>query len=239
MTEPTSARPDGRRPPVDVAGAIREAVLRGEYVPGQRLIEAELSAEYGASRSVVRTALQELATEGLIELQRHRGARVRRVSLAEAIEITEVRRVVEGLIAAKAAERATPEQIAGLRRVGETMRQAAEHLDALEYSQLNARLHELVREAAGHRTAASIIERLRGQIVRHQFRLAFQPGRPALSLSQHQKIIEAIANRDPAAAAAAMHEHLDDVLRALRRLDRADDGSGPRAVAADRPVADG
>lgn len=202
-----------------MAAAVREAVLRGEYVPGQRLIEADLSAEYGASRSSVRTALKELATEGLVELRLHRGARVRRVSLAEAIEITEVRRVVEGLIAGKAAEHATPEQVAGLRQVGETMRQAAEHLDALGYSQLNARLHALVREAAGHQTAASIVERLRGQIGRHQFRLAFQPGRPALSLSQHRKIIEAIANGDPAAAEAAMQEHFDDLLCALRCLD--------------------
>ena len=215
-------RSSGQRLPAELAAVIREAVYKGQYVPGQRLIEADLCSQYGASRSVVRTALQELANEGLVEVQRHRGARVRLVSLAEAIEITEVRRVVEGLIAARAAERATPAQISELRQVGDAMQQAAEHLDALGYAQLNARVHALVRQISGHGTASAIIERLRGQLVRHQFRLELEPGRPAaISLNQHRKIIEAVAAGDPDAAERAMHEHLDDVLRALRDLDQA------------------
>lgn len=213
----------GGQPPPSVATAIREAVFNGEFVPGQRLIEADLCAEFHATRSAVRMALQELASEGLVEVQRHRGARVRQVSLAEAIEITEVRRVLEGLLAAKAAIHADAAQVAELRRIGEAMREAAEQLDPLGYSQLNAQLHALIRAAAGHHTATSIIERLRGQLVRHQFRLALQPGRPAVSLRQHQEIIEAIAARDPAAADAAMQAHLDDVLLALRKLGQGDE----------------
>ena len=209
-----------------VAAGIREAVYSGEYVPGQRLVEADLCEQYQASRSVVRAALQELASEGLVEVQRHRGARVRKVSHEEAVEITEVRRAVEGLIAAQAAARAQPEQIAELRRLGEQMRRAVADLDTLGYSELNARLHGLVRQIAAHRTAGAIIERLRGQIVRHQVRLALQPGRSSVSLRQHEKIIEAIAAGDPKAAEAAMHDHLDDVLHALRQMDQAD--GGPR-----------
>jgi DNA-binding GntR family transcriptional regulator len=206
-----------RRSPI-VAAGIRKAVLDGEYVPGQRLVEADLCDEYQAGRSVVRAALHELANEGLVELQWHRGARVRQVSSAEAIEITEVRRVVEGLIAAKAAQRATPEQVAELRRNAEAMRTAVAQLDALGYSELNAQCHVLIRHIAGHTTATTIIERLRGQGVRRQLHAGLRPGRAAVSLRQHVKIIEAIAAGDEKAAEAAMHEHLDDVLQYLHRI---------------------
>ena len=90
----------------DVTGAIRDALLRGEYVPRQRLIEADLCEQFGAGRADVRSALRQLAVEGLVEIQRNRSARVREISFDEAVRITEVRMVVEGLIAARAAERA-------------------------------------------------------------------------------------------------------------------------------------
>ena len=220
------------RPSAAVAAGIRDAVFRGEYVPGQRLVEVELCDAFGASRSAVRGALQLLDNEGLVEVQRNRGARVRRVSHEEAIEITEVRRMVEGLIAAKAAHRARPEQVAELRQITAAMRRAVHQHDALGYSELNARLHAAVRQIAGHGTAAAIIERLRGQVVRHQFRLALLPSRPGRSLAQHEKIVEAIAAGDPAAAETAMHEHLDDVLRALRGID---DTDGQHAIPAPPP----
>src|SRR4051812_3984945 len=93
-----------------VGGALRDAILRGEFLPGERLVEAQLMTRFAASRFNVRAALQDLAADGLVEMQRNRGAQVRKVSLDEAVEITEVRMVVEGLIAARAAERITVDQ---------------------------------------------------------------------------------------------------------------------------------
>src|SRR4029453_16224312 len=103
---------------------LREAILAGEYLPGERLGEAQLSERFEASRFNVRIALQDLAGEGLVEIQRNRGAQVRKVSLDEAIEITEVRMVLEGLVAARAAERVTDEQATELDEIGLLMRQA-------------------------------------------------------------------------------------------------------------------
>ena len=90
---------------VAVLDALRAAILDGEYAAGQRLVEVDLCERFGCSRFAVRAAIPVLASEGLVELQRHRGARVRIIPLAEAIEITEVRRLLEGLTAARAAER--------------------------------------------------------------------------------------------------------------------------------------
>jgi DNA-binding GntR family transcriptional regulator len=201
--------------PEPVAAGIREAILSGEFVPNQRLVEADLSERFAASRAAVRAALAELAHEGLVERMQHRGARVRAVSLAEAIEICEVRMAVEGLCAAKAAARVTAAESAELQGIGERMRAAVGSGDVLGYSRLNERLHHRVREISGQRTAAAVLERLRGQSVRHQFRLAMQPGRPAVSLPEHLAIIDAIRGHDPRAAERAARAHLRSVIRAL------------------------
>jgi DNA-binding GntR family transcriptional regulator len=206
----------GAPPATILAGQIREAMLRGDYAPNQRLVEADLCEQHGVSRGTVRIALQELAADGLVEILRNKGARVRAISLAEAIEITEVRMVLEGLAAGRAAERVTAEEIQELEAIGQSMREAFARSELLRYSDLNARLHRRIREISGHRTTATIIERLGAQVIRHQFRLALQPGRPAVSLPQHERIIEAVVARNPEAAEAAMRAHLASVVQALR-----------------------
>jgi DNA-binding GntR family transcriptional regulator len=198
---------------------LRTAILRGEYLPGERLVEAQLCDRLGASRFTVRAALQELAADGLVRVERNKGAHVRKVPLDEAIEITEVRMVLEGLVAARAATRVTDEQSSELDEIGLLMRRAVNAGEFRRYSDLNERLHSLVRDIAGHRTAEGIIETLRGQLVRHQFMLSLHPGRPAVSLPQHERIISAIRKRDAAAAEAAMRAHIASVIAALREID--------------------
>jgi DNA-binding GntR family transcriptional regulator len=199
----------------DVLSELRAAILRGEYAPRERLIEAELAERFNTSRFVLRNAFTKLATEGLVELQPNRGARVREITLEEAVEITELRRAIEGLVAARAAERITDEEIAELRALGEEMRSVVEAADMLRYSDLNGQLHARVRGIARHAAATRIIEQLHGQMVRHQFRLSLMPGRPFTSLPEHLAIIDAVTARDPAAAEAAMRAHLSSVLTAL------------------------
>ena len=92
---------------VSLLDKLRMAIYHGEFTPGHRLVESELSQKYETSRGAVREALALLQYEGLIIRQRNRSAWVRPVTLSEAIEITEVRAVIEGLCAAKAAARAT------------------------------------------------------------------------------------------------------------------------------------
>jgi DNA-binding GntR family transcriptional regulator len=208
--------PDGGRPAV--AGALRAAILRGEYAPAQRLIEADLCERFGTSRFIVRAALQELSAQGLVEFQRHRGARVRQISLDEAIEITEVRRVLEGLQAARAAERVTTAEAAALRGIVTQMRAAVREAELLRYSELNASLHAAIRDIAAHETSARLLRQLRDQTVRHQFSLSLVPGRPAVSLPQHEAIVAAVTARDPVAAERAMQEHLQSVIGALVAL---------------------
>ncbi|MEX0426121.1 GntR family transcriptional regulator [Nocardioides sp. DS6] len=203
----------------DVATAVRRGILAGELVAGQRLVEAELSESLGASRGAVRAALIDLTHEGLVERIANRGARVRVVSVEEALHITEVRMAVEGLCGAKAAERITDQEISALRALGQEMTEAVENGDVVGYSQLNQRLHESVIAIAAQPVAAEVLSRLRARNVRHQFRLAFRAGRPQVSLPQHLAIIEGVCARDPQAAEAAVRAHLGSVLEALAESD--------------------
>ena len=225
MTSPESESPAEAGPSTDagpssdagrVADGVRAAILAGDLAPDQRLVEAELSERYHASRGSVRTALLSLAHDGLVERIANRGARVRAVSVDEAIEITEVRMVVEGLCAAKAAERITEPEIAELLDLGDAMRKAVAAGEVIVYSQLNQRLHDRIREIAAQPVAAEVLARLRAQNVRHQFRLALRPGRPQVSLPEHLAIIEEICARSPGGAERATRRHILSVLGALR-----------------------
>jgi DNA-binding GntR family transcriptional regulator len=195
---------------------LRGAITRGDMAPAQRLVEGELAERFGVTRGSIRAALIELTAEGLVERIHNRGARVRVVTVDEAVAITECRMVLEGLCAAKAAARATDEQLAELATLGEAMAKAVAGGEPLTYSTLNHELHAYVRDISGQRPAVELLERLNAQLVRHRFQLALRPGRPQKSLGEHLALIEAIGARDPAAAQAAAHAHLASVIEALR-----------------------
>ena len=196
--------------------ALRQAILGGDFAPGQRLVEEELAASLGVTRASVRAALIDLTAEDLVERIPNRGARVRVVTLDEAIAITECRMVLEGLCAAKAAERVTQAQASQLRELGDALKRAVADSETLKYSALNAELHRLVREISGQDVAAGLLERLHAQLVRHQFRLALRAGRPQVSLREHLAIIEAVCNRRQEEAGEAARNHLRSVIGALR-----------------------
>lgn len=203
----------------DLTQQIRDAILRGDFVPHQRLIEADLSERFTATRAAVRTALLNLANEGLVERLPNRGARVRAISVAEAVEIVEVRVGLESLCARKAAENADDDAIADLRGLRVAIVDAVERGDLLEYSRLNQEMDRQVRDLSGHATATQLLERLRAQSARHQFRLAFHPGRAGQSAPEHIAIIDAIIAKDPDAAEAATRAHLQGIVEVLHTLD--------------------
>ncbi|MFI7361523.1 GntR family transcriptional regulator [Streptomyces sp. NPDC050149] len=214
---PKEARPgSGEQAKQHALGELRQAILRGEMAPAQRLVEDELAEQFGVTRASIRAALLELASEGLVERIRNRGSRVRVVTKGEAVAITECRMVLEGLCAAKVAAGATEEQLAELAETGAAMAKAVADGEPMTYSELNHRLHALIREFSGQQTAVGLLERLNGQLVRHQFQLALRPGRPQKSLSEHLAVIDAITSRDPQAAEAAVRAHLGSVIDALR-----------------------
>ena len=195
---------------------LRQAIVRGELLPGERLLEEVLSERRGLGRAAVRMALVRLEHDGLVERERHRGARVRRVSEIEAVEILEARAALEGLAARHAAINADEASVAELRAIIAEMRDLRERGDLLAVSNTNARLHGRILEISGHETAERLSRTLSSQLVRFQYRTVLLPGRPERSYAEHTEIVEAIAARDPDAAERAMRSHLSHVAEALR-----------------------
>jgi DNA-binding GntR family transcriptional regulator len=207
---------------------LREAIVRGELVPNQRLVEADMSSAYKLPRAAVRTALLRLEHEGLIEREPHRGARVRLVSEQEAVEILQARAALEGLAARHAALKIAPAGAEELRGVLERQRAALAGQDLLGASDVNAELHAKIVELSGHATAQRLVSALNSQMVRFQFRTILIPGRPSQSLDEHLAIVEAVAAGDAEKAERAMHKHLNNVARALERS-HGHSGHGQRA----------
>lgn len=207
--------------PAAVAEAVQVGILDGDFAPGQRLVEADLTEQFGCSRGVVRAALVDLEHRGYVVRTANQGARVREVTMEEALANLEVRMVIEGLCAAKAAQLVTDAEIDELRAIADAMRQAAEHSDPVGLSALNTRLHDRIIEISAQPIARESLARLKAHSIRHQFRLALRPGRPSTSVPEHLAVIEAICARDPQAAEREMREHLLKVIEALRAGDNA------------------
>ena len=221
---------------------LRAAIVNGELLPGERLVEEDLSARLGLGRAAVRMALVRLEHDGLVERERHRGARVRRVAEAEAVEILEARAALEGLAARHAAQDADDAAVNALREIIEDMRRLRDAGDLIALSNANARLHAAILDALGHETAKRLSRTLSSQIVRYQYRTVLLPGRPDRSFAEHSELVEAIAASDPDAAERAMQRHLLYVAEALRAhheaaatpIDPPAAGTEPRAARAAR-----
>ena len=197
--------------------ALREAIVRGDIAPEARLVEAEISTNFKMSRGAVRTALIRLEEEGLVVREPHRGARVRKVSDDEAVEILQVRAVLEGLAVRLTAERIDDAGATRLRALLERHRELLEGGDLLGASDANADLHAALLELSGHGTARRLIRALNSQTVRYQYRTILIPGRPAASVAEHTAIVEAVVAGRADEAEAAMRSHLFNVAQAVQR----------------------
>ncbi len=203
--------------PLRAEDRLRDAIVSGRLQPNERLVESDLARSLGVSRTLIRAALVRLEHEGLVEHERHRGARVRLVSQEEAVEILETRAVLEGLAARLAAQRATPDDVEDLKGILADMERLREQHDLLAVSDLNAQLHRRLTEISGHQTAARLIGALNSQMVRFQYRTILLPGRSARSFAEHAEIIAAVGAADGERAETAMRTHLSSVAEALRR----------------------
>jgi DNA-binding GntR family transcriptional regulator len=200
----------------DPTPRLRQAILDGRFFPNERLVEEDLVRRFGGTRAAVRLALAVLEQQGLVVRERNRGARVRLVTEHEAIEIMEIRALLESLVARHAAQRATPSDLASLRSRLVEMEALSATDDLVRYSEANTEFHTEIARIARHASAERMLTGLRAQTVVFQFRPLFEPGRAAEVDAEHRKLVAAIASGDADAAEAEMRRHVDNVGHALR-----------------------
>jgi DNA-binding GntR family transcriptional regulator len=197
---------------------IQHAILDESYQPGDHLSVPAISKDLGISRSPVREAILRLEQEGLVQTIPRRGAVVVGVTPAELLKLYEVREFLEGLAARLAAEKATDDQLAELRKQCEKHRKAIDSGDVEAHMAIDLGFHRQVFDAASNHYVAEMLLEIQNQIRLGLTSTAAVPGNPPKALEEHEQILEAIVARHPDRAEAAARSHIRRIIDTLHRL---------------------
>lgn len=191
---------------------VQRRIVDGRLQQGERIFEDQLAHELDVSRNPVREALQALESEGFVELEPRRGARVAVISAERANELFELREALEGMVARLAAQRRTPGQLLDLQRLVQRGAGAARSGDLVELPALNTEFHRLLCDAANNTMLADSVERI-SQLIQWVYtkRITQRGGK---SWTEHHRIVDAIADGDPARAFNEACEHISNARRA-------------------------
>lgn len=184
------------------------AILDGEILPGQRIRQEALAAEYGVSRVPVREALHMLEREGLVTLVQNTGAWVTALTQAECLELYEVRERVEPLLLRNSMQHLDPSVYDRLEELNEQMRAASS--DPNEFMRLDWEFHWLTYSGAEKSFLLSMVRRLWNvtQAYRRSFVQQQDAGSRGLTEAEHQLIIEAMRRGDTADAGESIASHI-------------------------------
>jgi DNA-binding GntR family transcriptional regulator len=201
------------KPGTDRAGqiyrALRHAIIEQALEPGAKLPEDAIGERFGASRTIVRSALSQLAAEGLVELVRNRGASVATPAWEEARDTFDVRLGLERLVMTRLAGRLTPEQLKALQAHVDEEEKARGNNEPLSI-RLATEFHILLAEMTGSPVLARYISEVSsrcGLILA----LYSRPHSSECAVNEHRALIAALAAGDAKRASALMDEHLDGV----------------------------
>ena len=196
---------------------IERRILQGELAPGAKLIEAALAEALGVSRGPVREAFRMLEEAGLVKQEKNRGVFVRSIPLHEAMEIFDLRAMMDEAVGRRLAATITPEQLRRVRAMVEAMEKAVKAGDADSYHLLNLDFHDRLVEFSGNRKLTSIYRRLINELSLFRRMNLVDAKLLPISAGEHRAIVKAIAAGDPEAAGAAMRQHvMDSKERTLR-----------------------
>ena len=193
-----------------LAEELRQAIVSGRYLPGERLVEGRLADDFGVSRIPVREALRTLASEGLVRIEPRKGASVASMSDEVAREMIEVRATLEGLNARLAARHCNAELIARLQAVLANGDEAAATGSAPALSRLNTQYHDLLAQAGMNSILGDLMRQLRDRTMMY---FNTSPGAAARSWREHAAILHAIIAGDEELACARASRHVRDAGR--------------------------
>jgi DNA-binding GntR family transcriptional regulator len=203
-----------RKTSVMVADLIRDGILEGRLRPGERLKEDMLAKELDVSRTPVREAIAMLQAEGLLEAHQHRGAEVRSYTPAELEEIYDLRSILEGYGARRAATRITQRDLARLRGSVERM-EKLQPKDLEHLVQQNGIFHDTILQAADSQRLVTMVTQTRALPLIYQSYAWYTPAQLSLSLEYHRRVLSALERHDAEQAEYDMRHHLFNAREAL------------------------
>lgn len=191
---------------------LRYKIVAMQLKPGDPVIEKDIAAGYGLSRTPVREAIQRLADERLVEVFPQSGTFVGRIPYGELPEAMVIRKALESTSVRLAAEHATKSQMLALAMIIEQQREAAEIGDQAAFHKLDEAFHAKIAEISGYPGIWRQVQQVKVQVDRYRRLTLVQEGRMAAVIADHERILQGIGNGSANAAVAAMEAHLDRVL---------------------------
>ena len=193
-----------------VFNTLRQAILKGELKPGERLMEIQLAEKLGVSRTPIREAIRKLELEGLVLMIPRRGAEVAKISHKSLQDVLEVRGALEELATDLACQRIDEEQLAALHEAEDRFKKAVATSTEMEIAEADEAYHDIIYNATGNKRLIQMINNLREQMYRYRLEYIKDEAQRGTLINEHEKILEAIRIRDIIRAKALMKEHIDN-----------------------------
>ena len=219
----------------NVAAALQRAIITGEYKPGQRLVERELSEQFGVSSIPVREALQELENRGLVTRRPNHGCSVINLTTDEVEKLCALRRVLEPKVTEWAAERITPDETEELEQQLAKIAQAADAEDLSAFFLEDLVFHRRIWAISRNPYAARALESALGSLFASGLIRSLESDGPDLrwEVKKHERLLEALRQHDGRQAARALLEIAQGfeihAFGSLTDAERASNGSRPPA----------
>ena len=189
---------------------LRQAILKGELEPGERLMEIQLAERLGVSRTPIREAIRKLELEGLVLMIPRKGAEVAKISESNLRDVLEVRRSLEELAIDLACQRITEEELDELNKAEVDFKAAIENGDAMQIAQTDESFHEIIYNSTKNQKLVQILNNLREQMYRYRLEYIKDADKRQILVVEHDYILKAIRSRHVAEAKKAIREHIDN-----------------------------
>ena len=198
-----------------VFNTLRQAILRGELKPGERLMEIHLANKLGVSRTPIREAIRKLELEGLVTMIPRRGAEVAQITEKSMNDVLEVRRAMDALCVELACDRITPEELQDLKKACDTFEAAVKTDDIKQIAQADVAFHDIIYAATDNRRLIQLLNNLREQMYRYRIEYLKKKECYPQLLEEHQTIIDSIESRDKGRATQITGQHIKNQAEAV------------------------
>ena len=194
---------------------LKEAIVRGDIESNIKLTLNEIAQYLGISRTPIREAINQLASEGLVKLIPNKGIMINEISIDDYQEILQIRAVLDGFIAELAAKKITDQEIPMMMEIIEDMKESVKKDNRLAYNDLDIQFHDFLLKIADNHKLVEVYNHLILQS--HQFRLRTLTlaYRMSKSLEEHRTIALKIKSRNPQAANTVSQDHIYSILKSL------------------------
>ena len=189
---------------------LRQSILKGELLPGERLMEIQLSNRLGVSRTPIREALKKLELEGLVLMIPRKGAVVAGITQKSLRDVLEVRRALEELAIDLACQRMSREAIEKLSEAEAVFREAVKKADPMIIANADEAFHDIIFAGSRNDKLVLMLNNLREHMYRYRLEYVKNPAQWALLVEEHEKILLAVQKRDASLARDIIRLHIDN-----------------------------